>query len=137
VGSNQISLIVDSYATGSAFGQSAGGLVGANEGSDPGGILRSYAIGTVSATQFAGGLIGEDDYIHQRTSKRAYWDMTTSGIINKGQGAGNMENDPGIKGLSNTKLQSSLPKGFNPRVWTENPGINGGLPFLIANPPPK
>jgi hypothetical protein len=48
-----------------------------------------------------------------------------------------VENDPGIKGLGNSELTSGLPKGFNPRVWTESPDINGGLPYLIANPPPK
>lgn len=57
-----------------------------------------------------------------------------TGITNN-QGAGDLANDPGVKGLSNTKLQSGLPKGFSPRVWAENPDINGGLPYLIANPP--
>jgi hypothetical protein len=61
--------------------------------------------------------------------------MTTSGITNPGQGAGNVANDPGITGLSDSKLKSGLPKGFNPKIWNEDSNINGGLPYLIANPP--
>ncbi len=46
-------------------------------------------------------------------------------------------NDPGIKGLSNAQLQSGLPKGFSPRIWSEDADINSGLPYLIANAPGK
>src|ERR1700733_14167296 len=97
-------------------------------------IVRSYSAGEVSGSAgSAGGLIGVDEYLSR--IENAYWDTTTSGIPNKGQGAGNVENDPGIRGLGNTRLQSRLPNGFNPRVWAENPGINGGLPYLLDNPP--
>jgi hypothetical protein len=44
---------------------------------------------------------------------------------------------PGITGLTNKKFQSGLPMGFEPKVWAEKATINGGLPFLLANPPPK
>ena len=27
--------------------------------------------------------------------------------------------------------------GFDPNIWAENPKINNGFPYLIANPPPK
>jgi hypothetical protein len=37
--------------------------------------------------------------------------------------------------LSDSKLKSGLPKGFNPKIWNEDSNINGGLPYLIANPP--
>jgi hypothetical protein len=60
--------------------------------------------------------------------------MTTS-KIKKNQGAGNIADDPGIKGKTTQQLQSGLPKGFDPKIWAENPKINGGLPYLIANPP--
>jgi hypothetical protein len=96
-------------------------------------ISASYSIGTVSGTTWAGGLIG-GDFLGSNV-KRTYWDMTTSGITDPGQGAGYPANDPGIKGLSDKKLKSGLPDGFNPKIWAESPSINGGLPYLIANPP--
>jgi hypothetical protein len=34
-------------------------------------------------------------------------------------------------------MQSGTPTGFSRNVWTENAKINGGLPYLIANPPLK
>jgi len=43
----------------------------------------------------------------------------------------------GITGLTTQQLQSGLPTGFDPKIWAENPNINNGLPYLIANPPPK
>jgi hypothetical protein len=136
VGTNLAGVITDSYATGSTLGSGAGGLVASNEVSGgSAGIARSYSSGAVSATSYAGGLIAYDNFAG--SLRRDYWDTTTSGIANKDQGAGNMEYDPGVKGLSNSKLTSGLPRGFSPRVWTENPNINGGLPYLIDNPPPK
>jgi hypothetical protein len=99
-------------------------------------VERSYSKGVVTGSNGEiGGLIGDDEFTS--TIKHAYWDMTTSGITNKSQGAGNVANDPGIKGLSNRKLKSGLPRGFNPRAWSEDSSINGGLPYLLANPPPK
>lgn len=136
VGTNLSSVIADSYATGSASGQGAGGLVASNDaGPGSGGIVRSYSSGAVTGSQYAGGLIAVDYYTG--SLKRDYWDTTTSGITNEGQGAGNVPNDPGIKGLSNMKFTSGLPKGFNPRIWAESPDVNGGLPYLLENPPPK
>jgi hypothetical protein len=114
----------------------AGGLVGANqsESSYPyPSLSSSYATGTVVGTKWIGGLTGYDGTFGGL--KRTYWDMTTSGITDPGQGAGIPANDPGIKGLSDKKLKSGLPKGFDPKVWNEDPNINGGLPYLIANPP--
>jgi hypothetical protein len=80
-------------------------------------------------------LIAADDF--EGSLKKDYWDTTTTGVTNLAQGAGNIANDPGIKGLSNAKLLSHLPGGFNPRIWAETPNINGGLPYLVDNPPPK
>jgi len=34
-------------------------------------------------------------------------------------------------------LQSGLLSGFDPSVWAQDPTINKGRPFLIANPPMK
>jgi hypothetical protein len=80
-----------------------------------------------------GGFLGDDD--SGGGLSRDYWDTTTSGITNLSQGAGNIANDPGITGETTTQLQSGLPTGFDPAIWAENPNINGGLPYLIANPP--
>lgn len=136
VGANLSGVIVDAYAIGSTSGNGAGGLVATNTTEAGfGGVARSYATGAVTGSQYAGGLIAVDNFTG--SLKRDYWDTSTSGIANPEQGAGNVQNDPGIKGLSNAKFTSGLPKGFNPRIWTENADINGGLPYLIDNPPPK
>jgi hypothetical protein len=133
VGFNVAALVIDSYAMGAVSAQEAGGLVG-NDAPNSISISRSYSAGTVSGTSGStGGLIGDDQ--RSGTLKHDYWDTTTSGITNKSQGAGNIANDPGIKGLSNTKLQSGLPNGFSPRIWAENPNVNGGLPYLLTNAP--
>jgi hypothetical protein len=99
-------------------------------------IVFSYSTGSPSndGGQYVGGLLGydagggyEDDY----------WDRTTSGIEDKSQGAGNVPNVPSIKGLTSKRLRHGLPPGFDPAVWVENPNINDGFPYLIANPPPN
>lgn len=134
VGLNSIGEISNSYATGAASGQQAGGLVGQNV--NYGGyhaVSNSYSTGAVTASEYAGGLLGGDEFTS--TIKHAYWDMTTSGITDRSEGAGNVPNDPGIKGLSDSKLKSGLPKGFDPKIWNEDSNINGGLPYLVANPP--
>jgi hypothetical protein len=64
-----------------------------------------------------------------------YWDTTTSGITNPDQGAGNVDDDPGLSALTTQQLQAGLPAGFDPAIWAENPKINNGLPYLMANPP--
>lgn len=118
----------------------AGGLVGLNgQNNYPSpSVATSYAAGAIIGTEYAGGLIGSDNYAGvERTVKRAYWDMTMSGITNPSRGAGAPANDHGIKGLSNKKFEFGLPRGFDPKIWKEDAGINGGLPYLINNPPPK
>jgi hypothetical protein len=152
--------ISESYATGSSSGgksSGVGGLVGDNSGT----LSNVYANGSVTSPSIAGGLIGYNNttavhtYSIGSVSKGAtdaggsigfdnsapgsvaktYWDTTTSGITNLSQGAGNIPNDPGIKGKTTAQLQSGLPKGFDPKIWAEDSNINGGLPYLIANPP--
>jgi hypothetical protein len=61
--------------------------------------------------------------------------MTTSGITNPSQGAGNVSNQPHITGLTTAQFQAGLPTGFDPTTWGEDPSINGGLPYLLALPP--
>ncbi|HEX4160261.1 MAG TPA: hypothetical protein VHY79_17485 [Rhizomicrobium sp.] len=60
-----------------------------------------------------------------------YWDTTTSGT-DEGTGEGNVS---GIDGVTTKQLKSGLPAGFDPSMWGENPNINNGLPYLLANPP--
>lgn len=78
---------------------------------------------------FAGGVVGA----YPGSFSDVYWDTDTSGIPS--DGVGNDPNEPGVTGLSNAQLTSGLPAGFDPTVWAENPNINGGRPYLIANPP--
>jgi hypothetical protein len=128
--------IENSYSTGAAVGGSGtnvGGLVGL---SDDGTISDSYSTGAPSAGSgsYVGGFVGDDE---SASLSDTYWDTTTSGITNLSQGAGNISNAPGITGETTSELQSGLPAGFAKSLWKENANINGGLPYLKANPPPK
>jgi len=131
---NSSSAITNSYATGEVGGKFAGGLVAETLGT----ISNSYSIGATTGGMggYLGGLIGYDQS-NPGSLVDTYWDMTTSGIDNKTQGAGNIANDPGIKGKTTTQLQAHLPRGFDKKIWGEDPAINGGLPYLLANPPPS
>jgi hypothetical protein len=127
------SSIVNCYATGPAKSKfDAGGLIGANQGE----VSSSYSTGSVSGTYLTGGLLGVDTS-SQGSLDNTYWDTDSSGITDPSQGAGNIPNDPGITGLTTQQLQSGLPAGFDPKIWTQTKGINNGLPYLINNPPPK
>jgi hypothetical protein len=138
VGFNEGGTIEDSYSTGSVSARAEsvlGGLVGYNNGHSP--LKESYSIGHVDvAGGTAGGLIGEDGNT-EGWDQKCYWDTSTSGIANLSQGAGQPANDPGITGLTTAQLQAGLPAGFDPTVWAEDPKLNHGLPYLIANPPEK
>jgi hypothetical protein len=125
--------IDNAYATGSNSGMYddySGGLIGTNYGP----VTRSYSTGAVTGAKYIGGLIG-GDFSTSGSIADTYWDTDTSGITNPSQGAGNVENDPGITGLSTEQLQSGLPAGFDPKVWAEDANINNGLPYLINNAP--
>jgi len=134
VGINQpsnpyVAYIGNSYATGTVSGgTNAGGFVGANQSP----IKGSYATGNVTGASMMGGFVGDDTSTHSIAN--SHWD-TTTGVANPSQGAGNIANDPGIRGLTTLEFQSGLPKNFNPNVWGENANINGGLPYLLAIPP--
>jgi len=122
------------YATGSVASSAyAGGLL---SGKDGGELDQAYSIGAVTTTgrQTPGGLLALDD---AGTISASVWDLDTSGITNPAQGAGSVANDPGITGLSDAALKSSLPAGFDPAVWGQSPSINNGYPYLLANPPPQ
>ncbi|HEY3639203.1 MAG TPA: GLUG motif-containing protein, partial [Rhizomicrobium sp.] len=126
------SQISDCYATGNASGNAAGGLIGVNDGA----IENSYSTGEPSGVDGTGGLLGADGSATGSLTN-TYWNTTTSGITNLSQGAGNIANDPGITGLTTQQLQSGLPAGFDPSIWGESANVNNGMPYLLANPPPK
>jgi hypothetical protein len=120
--------VTNSYATGSIVGAglpSVGGFVGPADASVS--ISNSYAIGKV--VEGGGGFA-----CSQPMSSNDYWDTTTSGTTYGICGSVNMS---GITGLTTTQLQAGLPAGFDPRIWAEDRKINHGLPYLIANPPPR
>jgi hypothetical protein len=122
-------LIENSYATGSATaGDFLGGIVGWNR---HGFIHQTYEIGAVSNAPYVGGVIGYNQ-TDVGNDVDCYWDTTTSGAA-KGVGHGQSS---GVTGLTSAELQSGLPSGFDPSIWAESPSINGGFPYLIANPPP-
>ncbi len=132
-------VVTNAYATGAVSAERAsyaGGLVGFDEFGTSGVIQKSYSTGSVKAGSgsFLGGMLGFDD-ISFRAFSDAYWDTTTSGVTDPSKGAGNKKNDPGIEGLTTAQLRSGLPDGFSGTVWGEKSSINGGLPYLLANPP--
>ncbi len=96
----------------------------------------SYSTGSIKAGSgaFVGGMLGFDDTSF-RAFSATYWDTTTSGVTDPSKGAGNKKNDKGIEGLTTAQLRSGLPDGFSSTVWGEESSINGGLPYLLANPP--
>ena len=135
VGDNSES-IENSYATGLVKGErqgSVGGLIGVNFG----GASYAYSIGKVTAKHpyYIGGFLGVDHA--QQTFHSSYWDLNTSGIDDPSHGAGNVPNDPGITGLTDSQLKSGLPTGFDPKIWAQDAKINNGYPYLIDNPPSK
>ncbi len=143
-GAGQGSEIVDSYSlsavtdtsTSNSDGASLGGLISGNGGNS---VAQSYAAGKITSpssgcangANCVGGLYGTDT---SNGNTDVYWDTTTVGV---GVAAGNEASDPGTKGLTNKKLIAKLPKGFDRKIWAEDPKINHGLPYLKANPPPQ
>lgn len=131
VGGNSITA---AYATGSVeTGQNgeAGGLIGLT-GNLP--ISQSYSTGSVqSSSYWAGGFVGINPG-GEGIFADDYWDIDTSGMSH-GEGGG--DDIPGVIGLTDAQLKSALPDGFDPKVWGQNPDINNGYPYLLANPPPK
>jgi hypothetical protein len=126
--------IVNSYATGAVLGgrgSRTGGLVGANF---DGTIRTSYSTGAVAAETskrtMVGGLVGDNELTPQILG--SVWDTTTSGVMNC---AGYTDSGVDCTGLTTGQLQSALPAGFDPAVWGQDPAVNNGYPYLLANPP--
>ena len=139
--------IGNSYATGSVTGigarqakhPSVGGLVGQTSPNvNASHIVQSYALGALSLydTKYLGGVIGSD-FSAQGSNSNALWDLDTTGVTNTNQGAGNLFDDRGLKGVPESKFRKATIRKFSLSIWAENANINNGYPYLIANPPPK
>ena len=96
-----------------------------------GAVGDSYSSGPVvsGSGNAVGGFIGNDVGASDLTD--TYFDITTSG---QSHGVGNNTAYPGITALTTEQFQAGLPSGFDPLIWAEDPGINGGLPYLLSNP---
>ncbi len=135
VGGNSSS-IEEAYATGAVGGTGAadvGGLAGVNEFG--GTIAQTYATGYVvpgSGTS-VGGLVG-DDVANAGSITHSYWDMNTTGIGST-QGAGNVTNDSGIRGMTTANLQGTLPTGFDNAVWSTGTGLYPYLSWQFSGTP--
>jgi len=117
----------NSYSTGAVAGYVSGGLIGGDTVSSA--LENSYSTGAVDPFNNEGGGFGCD--VNQEDVANDYWDTTTSGMTV----ATCNGNFSGITGLTTQQFQSGLPSGFDSSIWAENPSINGGLPYLINNPP--
>jgi hypothetical protein len=83
---------------------------------------------------YLGGIVGTD-YSPTGSNDTAFWDFDTTSVKNPDQGAGNVFNDKGLKGYADYKFRRAAMKKFDSSVWAENPAVNNGYPYLIANPP--
>jgi hypothetical protein len=127
--------IRDSYETGATESAKAGfGLAGGLVSDNIGTVATSYATGDLGdcSPGPCGGVFGDD---RGSDTSNDYWNLDTTNVTNPSQGAGSPENDPGTAGLGDAQLKSRLPKGFNTNVWGQDPNINNGWPYLLANPP--
>lgn len=121
--------ISNSYATGNIKDSSSAGFVWFIAEHTTGTITDSYSTGRVASGD--GGFICSEDVSNLSDN---YWDTTTSGTDYSACDGFNVS---GVSGLTTQQLQSGLPAGFDSSIWAENPKINGGLPYLINNPPEK
>jgi hypothetical protein len=106
--------------------------LGINDGTSFTDVQNSYSTGTAvaGAGAYAGGFSGSGG----GTNTNNYWNTTTSA---NSVASENPYGDSVATGLTTSQFQSGLPSGFSPGIWAENSAINGGLPYLIDNPPPK
>ncbi|MBV9993388.1 MAG: hypothetical protein JOZ72_19100 [Alphaproteobacteria bacterium] len=113
-----------------------GGIAG--EGSSFSNISNVYAAGafTVEHRRHVGGIMGFLFDGQGETFAKAYWDLDATTVTDPADGVGNVANQPGTTGLGHAAITSALPAGFDPAIWARDDAINGGYPYLIANPPP-
>jgi hypothetical protein len=131
--------VSNSFATGAVTGNCRGAMAGGLFGFDGyggaygGSVEASYSTGAVGGDQgeYLGGFAGY--VLNDGAATDNYWDITTSGTD---QGAG-FGPSAGITGLKDKKFRSGLPAGFSSSIWGQKRNVNNGLPYLLANPPPK
>ena len=126
--------VTNSYArgavTGGQTGYGIGGFAGVLVGSS---VATSYSTGMVLSVEKVSNIGGFAGLVSGATASNSYWDTKTSGT-KTGVGSGD---STGIAGLTTRQFRSGLPSGFDPAIWAEEKGVNNGLPYLIANPPPR
>jgi hypothetical protein len=133
VGRIQGGLIENTFARGRVYGNNrVGGLVG--EMLSGSSVVNSYSTGEVnpSAGQ-AGGLIGRNA---GESISNSFWDNQTSAWPNVGVGQGTTTGATG-KTTSEMLTQSTFTNAgwdFN-NIWSMDPAINDGYPYLIPIPP--
>ena len=135
VGVNQASGSVEqSYATGPLLIGSGSAIVGGLIGTNLGKIDQTYSLGSITGGDVVGGLIGEQS---GGTVTNSYWDTDTSGI-DQATGSGSSS---GITPDTTAELQSALPAGFDPNVWSIVAGssfpylswqFTGGSPDVVS-----
>jgi len=132
--SSTASQVSNAYATGAVSGDASnarlGGLLSANYGK----IATSYAVGHVSGSGFAGGIL-QDSFTNPPDIAHTAWDAQTTGqseCIDAWD-----PNPSGCNGVKTRRLKSRLPAGFKPAIWALDPAKNNGFPYLINNPPPQ
>jgi hypothetical protein len=137
-GLGQYANINDTYSTGYVSTGSTSWMGGYAGYSQAGHIGTSYSIGQVRngfpagrapppAQAAVGGFIGR---FVSGGATLDYWDVDTSGYAK-----GCDKKCSGVQGLSDAQLKSQLPAGFDPTIWGQNPSVNNGYPYLLANPP--
>ncbi len=119
----------------SGKGSIMGGLIGSPREHYGPSVRRSYAVTSFQASlpRYVGGLYGGPIVRHGGFySVDTYWDETVSQQSNA---SGNGVTVGNAQPLTTTQLQSALPDGFDKEVWRSDSKVNGGYPYLRANPP--
>jgi GLUG motif-containing protein len=132
IGFNRARTIANAYATGLVEGDGArlGGFAGKFYLGIQ--VIASYSIGVVTGRGRFGGFVAKTGLAGGEFTN-VYWDIDTSGQ-KRACARGNCS---GIVGLSDAQMKSGLPDGFDPTIWGQDATINGGYPYLLADPPPK
>lgn len=122
--------IKNSYAASKVTGQNyVGGLVGLNTGyQDNGGkIANCYAIGVVNGATDAGGLVGFNN--NNAYVINSYWDKQSTG-----QTTSAYSDSTFGKTTIEMKNQSTFIDWDFDSVWSINPEVNNGYPYLTNTP---
>ncbi len=121
-GTDEGTLISDSYARGDVFGSGSriGGLVGRNYGP----IYNSYSAGAPAGNDPVGGLVGVNE--GEASVEGCFWDTEASGISTSAAGTG----------LTSAEMLDEA--GFDDagwdlgETWSLDASVNDGYPFLPA-----